>query len=173
MMFRNLFLLVFFLLYFQVNGLSYTRIYLVSEAETNKENLILSDICKMEGDDAGRISGIILSPELYKDSIIDNKELYDFLSTRSDKKLFIFGTGVKIKKITVRPVAIEGETERSVLVERGDMVELAISRNGITIEMKGRALSRGFEKDEINFRLSTGKVVKGKVISVKKADIVL
>ena len=170
MKFCNAFFILFFLLYFQVNGLSYTRIYLISEAEINKENLILSDICKMEGDSVDLISGLVISPELYKDSIVDNKELHDFLSSRIDKNLFIFGSGVKIKKISINNEVV---SEKSVLVEKGDMVELAISRNGITIEMKGKALNKGSEKDEINFRLSTGKVVKGKIISVKKADIVL
>jgi len=170
MKFLNVFLILFFLFYFQARGLSYTRIYLISEAEINKENIIVSDICKMEGDSINLISGLVISPELYKDSIIDNKELYNFLSSRIETNLFIFGTGVKVKK---NPVNNSVSIEKSILVEKGDLVELAIIGNGITIEMKGKALNKGCEKDEINFRLTTGKVIKGKITSVKKADIIL
>ncbi|HNX24925.1 MAG TPA: flagella basal body P-ring formation protein FlgA [Spirochaetota bacterium] len=142
----------------------------MSEAEINKEDLIVSDICKMEGDNINLISNLVISPELYKDSIVDNRELYDFLSLSLDKKLFIFGSGVKIKKNIVKK---EIESEKTILVEKGMSVELSIKKNGITIEMKGRALNRGCEKDEIDFRLSTGKVVKGKIISERKADVIL
>ncbi len=166
----NTVLVLSFIFYFQISGLCYTRIYLMSEAEINKEDLIVSDICKMEGDNINLISNLVISPELYKDSIVDNRELYDFLSLSLDKKLFIFGSGVKIKKNIVKK---EIESEKTILVEKGMSVELSIKKNGITIEMKGRALNRGCEKDEIDFRLSTGKVVKGKIISERKADVIL
>lgn len=159
-----------FIIYFQITGLGYTRIYLLSEAEINKENLVVSDICKMEGDNINQISNSIIPPELYSDNIIDNRELFDFLSTGSDNKLFIFGSGVTIKKsIIIKEIA----PEKVVLVERGKLIELSIKKNGITIEMKGKALNSGCENDEIDFRLTTGKVVKGKIISDKRADVIL
>jgi hypothetical protein len=154
----------------QIFGSAYTRIYLLSEAEINKENLIVSDICKMEGDNVNLISNTIIPAELYSDNIVDNRELYDFLSTGSDNKLFIFGSGVNIKKSILTKEIV---TEKAVLVERGKLIELSIKKNGITIEMKGKALSSGSENDEIDFRLTTGKVVKGKIISDKRADVIL
>lgn len=170
MKFSDLFLILLFLLSFQINGFSYTRIYLMSEVELNKENVMLSDICKMEGDNINSISNIIISPELYSDSIVDNKELYDLLSNSVSEKLFIFGSGVKIK---INLVQKEVKLEKPVLIVKGEEVELSLKKNGITIDMKGKALSNGFEKDEIDFRLTTGKVIKGRVISLKKADIIL
>jgi len=161
---------LFFLFYIQLNGFGITRIYLVSEAEIKNGNLKVSDICKMEGDSADKIANIILSPELYTDSIIDSRELYNFLSQKSEDKLFILGSGVRIKKGVIKK---EEQTEKATLVSKGEMVELSIRKNGITIEMKGKALHNGCEKDEIDFRLSTGKVVKGKIISLKKAEIIL
>lgn len=165
----NSILVLLFFLYFTVNGLSYTRIYLMSEAETSKENLVISDVCKIEGDNIDLISNLIISPELYRDSIVDNKELYDFLSLTISDKLYIFGSGVKIKK---NLIIKESELTKKVLVEKGDTIELTISKNGITIEMRGKALTSGCEKEEIDFRLSTGKVVRGRITSMKKADII-
>lgn len=163
-------LALFFVFCIQIYGLGYTRIYLLSEADIIKENLIVSDICKMEGDNIALLSNSIIPPELYSDNIVDNRELYDFLSVRTDAKLFIFGSGVNIKKnIKIQELV----PEKAVLVERGKLIELSIKKNGITIEMKGRALNSGCENDEIDFRLTTGKVVKGKIISDKKADVIL
>jgi len=153
-----------------MNALSYTRIYLMSEVEINKENLVLSDICKMEGDNIDKISNLIIPSGFYDDTIVDNKELYDFLSNNIKEQLFIFGSGVKIKK---NIIPIESNLTKSILVEKGDMTELSIKKNGITIEIKGKALNSGCEQEEINFKLTTGKIVKGKITSLKKADVIL
>lgn len=53
------------------------------------------------------------------------------------------------------------------------MIGLLIRKNGIIIEMKGRALNNGAENDEIDIRLSTGKIMKGRITSDKKADVTL
>lgn len=166
----NTFIIFLFMIFSGINGFCYTRIYLLSEVEINKENLLLSDICKMEGDNSDLISKIVILPELYRDNIVDNKELYDLVSLSINQGLYIFGSGVKIKKSITRD---ENDSEKVVLVEKGDTVELLIRKNGITIEMKGKALNKGCETEEIDFRLSTGKIVKGKITSVKKADIIL
>lgn len=169
-MYRKLITILFFLFFLQLELLSYTRIYLMSEAVISKENLILSDICKMEGDDISILSNIVISQEMYGDSIVDNKELLDFLNSSTDKKVSIFGSGVKVKK---NPVKKEIEIVRPLLVQKNDLVKLLIRNNSITIEMKGKALSSGAEKDEIDFKLSTGKVVKGRITSEKNAEIIL
>lgn len=161
---------VFFIFYLQLIVFGNTRIYLMSEAEINSRNLHVSDICKMEGDDAAMISNIVISPELYKDSIVDNKELLDFLKLTVEKNVTIFGSGVKVKINTVKK---EAEPVKVLLIQKNDSVGLSIRKNNITIEMKGKALSSGYEKDEIEFKLSTGKIVKGRIISEKKAEIVL
>jgi flagella basal body P-ring formation protein FlgA len=163
------FAILFILFSFNVNALSYTRIYLMSDIEVNKENVTVSDICKMEGENINLISEMIISPELYSDDIIDNKELYDFLSAKINDKLFIFGSGVKIKKNN----NIEIEQARTILIKKGEMIGLLIKKNGITIEMKGRALSSGAENDEIDIRLSTGKIMKGRITADRKADVAL
>jgi len=169
-MLRKLISILFFLIFLQLDLFSYTRIYLMSEAEIDKDNLLLSDICKMEGDDISLLSGMIISPELYNDSIVDSKELLDFLSSNTDKKVYIFGSGIKVKKNIVKK---EIEIVKPVIVQKNDLVKLSIKNNSITIEMKGKALSSGAEKDEIEFKLSTGKVVKGRITSERNAEIIL
>jgi hypothetical protein len=124
----------------------------------------------MDGDDINLLSNIIISPELYKDSIVDNKELLNFLNSSTDKKISIFGSGVKVKKIEVKK---ELEVVKPLLIRKNDQVNLTIRNNSIVIEMKGKALNSGSEMDEVDFKLSTGKVVKGRIISEKRAEIIL
>jgi flagella basal body P-ring formation protein FlgA len=94
------------------------------------------------------------------------------LNSNIDDKVFVFGTGVKIKHNKPIP-----KSSRSLihppLIKRGDMINLSIRKNGITIEVKGKAMSNGYERDEIKFKASSGKVLKGKIISEKEADVVL
>jgi hypothetical protein len=169
-MLRKLIPVLFFLLFLQLNVSGYTRIYLISEVQIDREDLILSDICKMEGADINLLSNIVISPELYKDNIVDNKELLDFLSVNIDKKIYVFGSGVKVKKIEAKK---ENEIVKPVLVRKNDQVHLSIKNNSIIIEMKGKALNSGSEMDVIDFKLSTGKVVKGRITSEKQAEIIL
>ncbi|MCL1864620.1 MAG: flagella basal body P-ring formation protein FlgA [Spirochaetes bacterium] len=156
---------------FSSNGFAYTRLYLMSDVTVNSENVKISDICKVEGDNVDEILDIIIPPELYIDKMIDNKRLYDFLNSNLNEKVFVFGTGVKIKHNF--NLKNRQDSVKPVLVKRGDMITLSIRKNAITIEVKGKALNNGCEKDEVNFKLSSGKVLKGKIISEKEADVFL
>ena len=169
-MIRYKFIIALLLLFFlELNVFSYTRVYLMSDVTINKEDVKVSDISKVEGDNADFILDIIIPPELYIDKIIDNKRLFDFLNSNLSERVFVFGTGVKIKhnfknkKSEIDPP----------LVKRGDVITLSVRKNGITIEIKGKALSNGSAKDEVNFKLSSGKVLKGKIIAEKEADVIL
>ena len=109
----------------------------------------------MEGDNVNSLSKLVIPQELYSDNIVDNRELFDFLSSGADNKLFIFGSGVNIKRKLIKEDIIP---EKIVLVEKGWLIDLSIKKNGITIEMKGKALNNGCENDEIT---------PGKMLSVK------
>ena len=159
-------LLLFFL---NSSGFSYTRVYLMSDVTINKEDVKVCDISKVEGDNADFILDMIIPPELYIDKIIDNKRLFDFLNSNLNGKVFVFGTGVKIK----HDFKSAQSSIKPLLIKRGDVITLSIRKNGITIEVKGKALSNGKEKDEVDFKLSSGKVLKGKIISEKEADVIL
>ena len=166
-------LLLFFL---SSDGFSYTRIYLMSEVTVNTEDVRVSDICKTDGDNAGLVSDMIIPHELYIDKIIDNKELLDFLNSNLNEKVFVFGTGVKIKHNYIaksKQNPAQPSLVKPPLIKRGDTLILSIKKKGITIEVEGKALSNGDARDEVNFKLLSGKVIKGKIISEKEADVIL
>lgn len=153
-----------------IDAAAYTRIYLLSDIDLEKANLLVSDICKMEGDNISLISDMVISPELYSDGLIENKELLDLLSPKLNGKLFIFGSGVQVRKKIINPESVKTV---NILIKKGQTIGLLIRKNGITIEMKGKALSNGSENDEIDIKLPTGAVLKGRITSDKKADISL
>jgi len=151
-----------------INASAYTRIYLLSDIDMKNENLLISDICKMEGDNIDLISGLIISPDLYEDGIIENRELFNFLQPKLNGQMFIFGNGINIRKSLFKNQSVKNKI---FFVKKGQIIGLLLRKNGIVIEMKGKALGSGTENDEINIRLSTGKIVKGKITGDKRADI--
>ena len=160
------------------DGFSYTRIYLMSDVTVNTEDVRVSDICKTDGDNTGLVSDMIIPHALYIDKIIDNKELLDFLNSNLNEKVFVFGTGVKIKhtfnfKSKQNQNHDKASLVKPTLIKRGDTLTLFIRKNGIIIEVQGKALSNGDARDEVNFKLLSGKVIKGKIISDKEADVIL
>ena len=154
--------------FFYIDASAYTRIYLLSDIDLNGENLLISDICKIEGDNIELISGFVISPDLYKDGIIENRELYNFLQQKLKGQMIIFGNAINIRKISPETQPIK---EVIYLVKKGQTIGLLLKKNGIIIEMKGKALGSGTENEEIDIRLSTGKVVKGRITGDKRADI--
>ena len=103
------------------------------------------------------------------EEISDGADVINDLGIDSLKIIEIATEIERTYKVAVK----DSELVKPVLIEKGDTIELTILKNGITIEMKGKALNSGCEKEEIGFKLSTGKVVKGKITSFKKADIIL
>lgn len=160
----------FIILCFNIEASAYTRIYLLSDIDLEKENLVVSDICKMEGDNINLISNVVIPSSIYSDGLIESAELMNLLSRKLDGKLFIFGTGVQVRK---KAVNFEAGKVINVLVKKGQVIGILVRKNGVSIEMKGKALADGAENDEIEIKLPSGVILKGRIISEKQADIVL
>ncbi len=150
-------------------GYSAANVYLLSEVEINRINLLVSDICKIEADRRDNLLGLVIPESLYSDGVVDREELHSFLNGRIDGTVSIYGSGVRVTKKIIPAVVVT--PEKPLLVKKGETVELTGKKNGITVEIKGKALEKGSVDDEIEFRLSTGKVVKGRVTSIRKAEL--
>lgn len=170
-MFR-VFLLLLLLLPLSVSAR--VNIYLFPEVETDKNNLVLSDIAGIEGDQTEQVSAITIPKLLYKDFIVDRKELNDFLAVSLNQAFAIFGNGARLtfkKKETPVPEVLK--EEKPVIVKKGDYVDLIIKKKGISIEMTGKSLQNGTADDEISIRLRNGKILKGKPFSAGRVVVVL
>lgn len=168
-MFR-VFLLLLLLL--PLSASARVNIYLFPEVETDKNNLTLSDIAGIEGDQAEQISAISIPKVLYKDFIVDRKELNDFLAVSLNQAFAIFGNGARLtfkkNETTVSEVIKE---EKPVIVKKGEYVDLVIKNKGISIEMTGKSLQNGTVDDEINIRLRNGRILKGKPFSTGRVVV--
>ena len=76
-----------------------------------------------------------------------------------------------IDYVALRDIPVGSDISRSLLskkpmVRAGDKVTILYRRGGLEIRFEGRALGRGFYKDEVPVRsLNTGKVLRGRVIA--------
>ncbi|HOP63076.1 MAG TPA: flagella basal body P-ring formation protein FlgA [Spirochaetota bacterium] len=150
------------------------RIYLIPEIECGKQIIVLSDIAKIEGDYVLKAGSLVIPAKLYKDSIVDRRELNNYLSENLTGSYSIFGSGVKLSfRKTEDVIVCEEEPEKTDLVKKGQMVELMIKKGNISIEMSGKALSNGTEDDEIDIRLKNGRVLRGRPCGEGRVIVIL
>ena len=149
-----------------------TGIYLIPEVETDKTGIVLSDIAGIDGEQLVSTGAIAIPQSMYKDMIIDRKELNDYLAEVLKVNYTVFGNGVKLTfKKAVNDVIKEVKEEKTVLVKKGENVELLVRNRGISIEIRGRAMQSGTEEDEIDVRLKNGKVFRGKPFAAGKVAV--
>jgi len=169
----NRILCVFFLLV-PLSVSARVNIYLIPEVETDKKNLILSDIASIDDDRITQAGKIIIPQLLYKDCLIDRKELNEHLASIINQSFTIFGNGVKISfKEEENSSLIDTKEEKPVIIKKGDLVELVVRNKKISIEMSGKSLDNGTEDDEISVRLKNGKILKGKPMGSGKVAVIL
>lgn len=149
-------------------------IYLIPEVETDKKSLTLSDIAGIDGGQVLKSGSIIIPQSMYKDLIIDRKELNDYLAAELNETFAIFGNGVKLHfKEAENVFCAEVKEEKPVLIKKGETVELLIRNKGISIEMTGRAMQSGTVDDEVNVRLKNGRTFRGKPLGAGKVAVSL
>jgi len=166
-------LLIFFLL-FPLSASARINIYLIPEVETDKKNITLSDIAGIDGDQNKYAEMIEIPRFLYKDFIIDRKELNDYLSSCLNQSFAIFGNGAKIRfAVNDEPAPPVTKEVKPVLIKKGESVELLIRNKCISIVLKGRSLQSGDIDDEISVRINNGRVLKGRPLSAGKVEISL
>jgi len=147
------------------------RIYLLPEVELNKNDVKLGDIAKIEGEDSGKSGDLLLPKDIYQDSLIDRKEINDFLSGKISESFFIFGNGVKL--VFSLPDEITIDQEKVAVIKKGQSVDLIVRKGPIIIEMTGRALKDGYENEDVEVRLKSGRIIKGKALSEGKVSAIL
>jgi len=161
------------ILIFPVTLSARVSIYLIPEVQTYNSSLTLSDIAGIEGEHAEQAGSLAIPQSLYKDFIVDRRELNDFLALSLMQSFAVFGNGVKITFNNKPDDSLSIKTEKPVLVKKGDYVKLVVRSKGITIEMTGKSLDNGTADDEISVRLKNGKVLKGKPVCEGRVAVLL
>ena len=142
---------------------SYTRIYMIPDYISPDNEVVLSDICRIEGTESSRLNGLKIPEEVYRDGIIDRRELQSVISARLSGGYFILGNGVNLKIGSPEDSEIAGD--RKIILKKGYPVKIVIRNRSIKIEINGKSLSDGALGDEVMVYLKNGRKVRGKILN--------
>ena len=162
---------IFLMVLIPLSALGEVRIYLLPEVELSGNEVRLGDIAKIEGAEPGKIRELMLPESIYRDTLVDRKEINDFLSGRIPESFFIFGNGVKTHFLLPEKTVIEDE--KILLVKKGQSVNLTVRKGPIIIEISGKALGDGYENDDVEIRIKNGRIIKGRALSEGKVAATL
>ena len=144
-------------------------IYLKSNISA-KNNLTVSDIAHLDGDESELVKTLLIPETALKDGYITKNEMYQSLKSVVTGLLVIHGSAVKLVAPETLSNADSSSQELSpipneITVIKGDLVTVKLIKKSIVIELIGKALQSGKTGDEIKISLQSGKIVTGKIVN--------
>lgn len=142
-------------------------VYLKSNS-VPKNNLIVSDIALVDGDEANLVNRLSIPDTAFNDGYITKNEVYQLLKSVVTGLLVIHGSAVKLIVPETSSNSDSFLKELSPIDEltiaKGDLVTIKLIKKSIVIELIGKALQSGKTGDEIKILLQSGKTVTGKIV---------
>lgn len=133
-----------------------------------KNNLIVSDIALVDGDEANLVNRLSIPDTAFNDGYITKNEVYQLLKSVVTGLLVIHGSAVKLIVPETSSNSDSFLKELSPIDEltiaKGDLVTIKLIKKSIVIELIGKALQSGKTGDEIKILLQSGKTVTGKIV---------
>jgi ribulose-5-phosphate 4-epimerase/fuculose-1-phosphate aldolase len=144
-------------------------VYLKSNI-VHKNNLTVSDIAQVDGDEAELVKSLCIPYAALNDGYITKNEVYQSLKSIVSGLLVIHGSAVKLVAPETLSNADSSSQELSpipneITVIKGDLVTVKLIKKSIVIELIGKALQSGKTGDEIKISLQSGKIVTGKIVN--------
>jgi len=144
-------------------------VYLKSNI-VQKNNLTVSDIAQVDGDEAELVKSLCIPDAALNDGYITKNEVYQSLKSIVSGLLVIHGSAVKLVAPETLSNADSSSQELSptlneITVIKGDLVTVKLIKKSIVIELIGKALQSGKTGDEIKISLQSGKIVTGKIVN--------
>jgi flagellar basal body P-ring formation chaperone FlgA len=164
------FIFIALILFLPLSIFGEVRLFLFPRVSQTNNVVKLGDITVLEGniEVINIIKELIIDKSIYADGYIDRKEIYSLLDFyRND--ISIIGSSVRVKNSIkhITGTYLPGE------ILKGESIRIIILKNNIRLEIKGRALSSGFEGEIIPVRVKSGKRLNGKILSSKMVEIIL
>ncbi len=134
----------------------------------------ISDICRLDGpgDWTAEIAALELPEKLYEDGLVDSSEIVSLLKDSGfDRHVDIYGSSVRFESTTPHNRAGDKDPQ-IVLVDRDHTVRIVYRRNGISVELKGKALNSGKAGDEIEVR-SGKRIIRAVVTGNDVVEILM
>ena len=144
-------------------------LYLVPQYRMMGDTLEIRDIARIEVKDIdrGTVGSTCIDGTLFKDGYIDRREILVMMREKFGNTVQVFGGGVAI---VGNPDKNEKDTALSVAVKKGDKVRFSLVRGPVSVEVAGTAMGNGIEGEVIPVKLSTEKVVHGRIAAAGRVE---
>ncbi|MBN2435274.1 MAG: flagella basal body P-ring formation protein FlgA [Spirochaetes bacterium] len=145
------------------------KVFLHSSLKTDGKGVSLSDIARIGGTHNGavEIDEIMIEQKHLENGYISRKTVQTILQENGITGV-VYGTSVRLLPIDKK----NGSVKKSSLVDRGDIVDIIISRNGILIETTGTSLVKARPGDKVTVKVnSKGRRLKGILLENRKVEV--
>ena len=135
-------------------------VFFVPIIEHNGKSITIKDIARLDCSSSLRekIYNIQIHKELYRDGYIDRKEIYALIKEYINDTVFIYGNAVKIsKKADLSENITTHKHDNGDSVISGNILNVIVKKNGISVEIIGKAMEYGERGDEIMLMLNGSK----------------
>ncbi len=144
-------------------------VYLKSNT-SQKNNLTVSDIAQIDGDEALLVTKVNIPEAALEDGYITKNEVYQLLKGSVAGLLVVHGSAVKLivpENISIADSSLQelSPIQKELIIAKGDIVTVKLIKKSIVIELIGKALNSGKTGDEIKISLQSGKIVTGKIVN--------
>lgn len=169
-------LLTFFIVFIEHTAYCDIRLFLFPKITTDNNDIFLKDVALVEGNntDIEKIKNTKIKKEIYSDGYIDRKEILSVLKNNTDDNIFIIGNAVRVFNNATNIIYVENQPSEPV-IKKGDNVNVIVKKNGISVILRGTAVSDGKIDDEVSVKLEKRsnyfKLVKGIIKSKDYVEV--
>ncbi|MBN2158258.1 MAG: flagella basal body P-ring formation protein FlgA [Spirochaetes bacterium] len=148
-------------------------IFLYPRVNRTSENIVFSDIAKIEADPGTtiRISGIVVDEGRVSDGYLDKNEVLDILRESGVGDVAIYGSGVRVFRETAGADAAMAAAP--VVVKKGKAVRFQVVGRCMRVEVPGTAMHDGAVGDVIPVKLKGTVVSRGTIINDRVVELSL
>ncbi len=177
-------LVIFSLIFLNLPAAAEIKIILSGRCDIKspEAKLTLGDIASIEcsAEDCAPLISKTIDEKYYNDGFIDKDEISEIVKSSNNDLLIIYGSAVRIIKDsnvpsinTLNDINIK---DLEIVVKKGDLATLTLMRNGISIEIYGKAMSDGRIGDIITVEVkltnaARAKLIKGKVSGRNQVEV--
>jgi hypothetical protein len=151
------------------------NIFLLPKVDAADDNITLGDLAKIECDEScvKTLSAIAIERYLYKDGLVDRREIIELLNGKVDEPFTVYGNAVRIikKDPLKKEAAPDSKLKNSVI--SGELVDIIVRTNGIVLQLSGTALQDGKTGETVKVMLRGNRRVRGRIAEKSLVEVSL
>lgn len=162
-------ILIMFFLLTSTFSFGQVKVFLHSSVKTDGKDVSLSDIARIGGTQNGTIKTdeILIKQKHLENGYISRKTVQTILKENGINGV-VYGSSVRLLPADDKNKFVN---KRSV-IDRGDIVDIIIRRNGILIETTGTSLVKAKPGDKVTVKVnSKGRRLKGILLENRKVEV--